>query len=129
MKVSYKHIVEYIAEKPSISEISNKLFQLGHEHEIEGDIFDLELTPNRGDCLSLKGLLRDLSLFYSVIDLKDAYDKKIDFFDINFTNKAQDACSKISFLKIDVETVPTNYKNELKSYFDDMDIKKNNFFY
>ena len=79
MKVSYKHIVEYIAEKPSISEISNKLFQLGHEHEIEGDIFDLELTPNRGDCLSLKGLLRDLSLFYSVIDLKDAYDKKIVF--------------------------------------------------
>ena len=40
-----------------------KLFQLGHEHEIEDQIFDLELTPNRGDCLSLYGILRDLKHF------------------------------------------------------------------
>ena len=43
------------------NDLSKKLFQLGHEHEIDGDIFDMEITPNRGDCLSLIGLSRDLN--------------------------------------------------------------------
>ena len=60
MKIAYKHLVECIPSNPSINEISDKLFQLGHEHEITNDIFDMEITPNRGDCLSVRGLLRDL---------------------------------------------------------------------
>ena len=40
----------------------NKLFK----EIIDNKIFDMELTPNRGDCLSLDGLLRDLNLFYDV---------------------------------------------------------------
>ena len=66
MKIPYQHLVAHIIEKPDIYELSEKLFQLGHEHEINHEIFDMEFTPNRGDCLSLKGLLRDLKLFYSV---------------------------------------------------------------
>ena len=35
MKISYKHILNSLIENPSIEELSDKLFQLGHEHEIE----------------------------------------------------------------------------------------------
>ena len=51
MKIAYKHLVRHIKGNPSMEEVSNSLFQLGHEHEIEGNIFNMELTPNRGDCL------------------------------------------------------------------------------
>ena len=65
MKIPYQYIVQSIEENPSIEEISDRLFQLGHEHEIEDEIFDIEITPNRGDCLSLIGILRDLNVFYN----------------------------------------------------------------
>ena len=35
MKIAYKHLVKNIIGNPSIEEISDHLFQLGHEHEIE----------------------------------------------------------------------------------------------
>ena len=66
MKISYKHLVSKIDAKPSINELSDKLFQLGHEHEVFDEIFDIEFTPNRGDCLSVNGLARDLKLFYEI---------------------------------------------------------------
>ena len=66
MKISYKHLIENMNQSVGIKEISNALFQLGHEHEIDGEIFDIEFTPNRGDCLSIRGLLRDLNSFYDL---------------------------------------------------------------
>jgi phenylalanyl-tRNA synthetase beta chain len=128
MKVSYKHIVNYISDKPDIESLSDKLFHLGHEHEINGDIIDLELTPNRGDCLSLIGLLRDLNLFYEIKIKKDLYEQDINKFDFKFENNAQDVCPKVSFLKIDIDSIPETYNQEIENYFSDMDIKKNNFF-
>ena len=62
MKLSYQHLVKKMPSKPSIEEISDSLFQLGHENEIEGQIIEIEITPNRGDCLSLDGILRDLNV-------------------------------------------------------------------
>ena len=62
MKIAYSHLVRHIDENPSLKEISDCLFQLGHEHEVEGNIFNMEFTPNRGDCLSINGLLRDLGI-------------------------------------------------------------------
>ena len=50
MKFLYKDLLTFLLEKPSKDNLSEKLFQLGHEHEVSGDIFDLDLTPNRGDC-------------------------------------------------------------------------------
>ena len=58
MKFIYKDLLNFLSEKPSKKVLSERLFQLGHEHEINGEIFDMEFTPNRGDCLSLKGLSR-----------------------------------------------------------------------
>ena len=63
MKIIYQDLLNLLIEKPSKELLSEKLFQLGHEHEIDGDIFEMELTPNRGDCLSLIGLARDLNIF------------------------------------------------------------------
>ena len=40
MKIVYSHLLNFLKKKPSIEELSKKLFQLGHEHELEGEIFD-----------------------------------------------------------------------------------------
>ena len=64
MKFIYSDLINFLQENPSKELLSKKLFQLGHEHEIKGDVFDMEFTPNRGDCLSLKGLARDLNVFF-----------------------------------------------------------------
>ena len=40
MKIAYSHLSQYIEENPTIEQISDSLFQLGHEHEIDSDIFD-----------------------------------------------------------------------------------------
>ena len=64
MKIAYEHLLEFFQGKPTESDISEKLFQLGHENTIESKIFDIEFTPNRGDCLSVYGLARDLNIFY-----------------------------------------------------------------
>ena len=78
MKIIFKDLINLLEKNPSIEEVSSKLFQLGHEHEIENDIFLMELTPNRGDCFSLLGLARDLSAFYGPIKDIPIYEKQID---------------------------------------------------
>lgn len=128
MKIAYEHLIENIENKPEINEISERLFQLGHEHEIEDDIFDIEFTPNRGDCLSLRGLLRDLNLFYNTEISNEVYKGKINKLDLDFVNNSTENCKSISFLKIEIDEVPKNYKNNLKKYFDILEVKKNNFF-
>ena len=65
MKFIYQDLLNFLKEQPPKEDLSKILFQLGHEHEIDGDIFDMEITPNRGDCLSLIGLSRDLNNFYT----------------------------------------------------------------
>jgi phenylalanyl-tRNA synthetase beta chain len=128
MKIAYSHLIECIEESPSIEEISDRLFQLGHEHEIDGNIFDMEFTPNRGDCLSLNGLLRDLAVFYSVNLSKEIYSKELDELYIDFENLSQDICPQISFLKLEVDNIPEEYTGPLNNYFVDLDLNKNNFY-
>ncbi len=128
MKLSYSHLVKHIVQKPTIAELSTKLFQLGHEHEIKGDIFDIEFTPNRGDCLSIKGLLKDLAAFYMIEFDMPSYDGPIDVLNIDFENKCQKMCPKISFLKIEIEDNIQSYQSELKAYFEDLNNKPINFF-
>ena len=128
MKVAYKHLISCIPSKPSIDEISERFFQLGHEHEIEDEIFNMELTPNRGDCLSVHGLVRDLAPFYEIDLSSDIYEKELKKLDIGFVNHAQEACSHISFLKIDIEGEIAPYNGKFKEYFKDLNINKNNFF-
>ena len=129
MKIPYKHISNRIESSPSIEEISENLFQLGHEHEIFDNIFDIEITPNRGDCISLNGILRDLSIFYEIGDSKSIFEGKIDDFkDLEFQNHSTNTCKKISFLKIEVDKIKNDYESELKDYFQDLKLNRNNFF-
>ena len=128
MKIPFTHFKKYINSDVNINQLSEKLFQLGHEHEINDQIFDMELTPNRGDCLSLKGLLRDINLFYEISDNDKFFDNNIKDSSFKFINDSKDSCKKISFLKIDIDEVPKNYKNSLNEYFNDLDNKKINFF-
>ena len=128
MKISYSHLVSQIKENPSIEMISESLFQLGHEHEIDGDILNMEFTPNRGDCLSVNGLLRDLSVFYNVNFKGKIYSEKIDKLQLDFENLSQNACPKISFLRIEIDKIPKEYNQYLNDYFMKLHLNKNNFF-
>ena len=83
MKFHYQHLIELLKKTPTKAELSETLFQLGHENEIEGEIFDLELTPNRGDCLSLMGIARDLNFFFEYKDDLKIYDGAIEKFDFD----------------------------------------------
>ena len=128
MKIAYSHLVSHIQESPTLEMVSDSLFQLGHEHEIEGSIFNMEFTPNRGDCLSVNGLLRDLSVFYTINHDQKVYTEKLDDLHIDFENLSQDICPHISFLKLEIDNIPHTYKGCLNDYFVDLNLNKNNFF-
>ena len=128
MKIAYSHLVQHIEEAPGIEDISNKLFQLGHEHEIDNDILDMEFTPNRGDCLSINGLLRDLAAFYTVDLNHEVFTEKLNELQLDFENLSETICPKISFLKLEIDQVPETYKNSLDNYFTDLGLNKNNFY-
>ena len=101
MKIAYDHLTRFISGKPDIDELSEKLFQLGHEHEIENNIFDFEFTPNRGDCLSLNGLARDLAAFYPLNKKVDIYTKDIQNVDVSYTiNYQPDPSYMANFYKV-----------------------------
>ncbi len=128
MKIVYSHLLNFMEKKPSLEELSDKLFQLGHEHDIEGEVLDLEITPNRGDCLSLKGIARDLNHFYKAdLDTKH-YDDDIPESNLAFENKAEDLCPNISFVEIEIEGAVKGYAPYLENYFQDLKLNKNNLF-
>jgi phenylalanyl-tRNA synthetase beta chain len=128
MKFVFQDLLNFLAEKPSKELLSEKLFQLGHEHEIVGDIFDMELTPNRGDCLSLNGLARDLNIFFGKAEPLKIFEGDIEQNNLNFKNLSPDVCPKISFLEIEIEGSSNTYKPYLENYFSLLGINKINFF-
>tara|TARA_B100000674_G_C37971658_1_gene977273 strand:+ start:506 stop:2431 length:1926 start_codon:yes stop_codon:yes gene_type:complete len=128
MKFHYQHLIELLKKTPTKAELSETLFQLGHENEIEGEIFDLELTPNRGDCLSLMGIARDLNFFFEYKDDLKIYDGAIEKFDFDFINYEPDSCPDISFLYIEIDNKIGSYKDYLQSYFQDLPNNRVNFF-
>jgi len=128
MKFIYQDLLNFLTEQPTKEALSNKLFQLGHEHEINGDIFDMEITPNRGDCLSLIGLSRDLNNFYSSKDPFEIYDEDIEILNLNFKNLSVESCPKISFLEIEIDETIKPYKPYLENFFSKLGNNKTNFF-
>lgn len=128
MKIPYSILNKRFADNITISQLSSALFQLGHEHEIIDDTFEMEFTPNRGDCLSVNGLVRDLSVFFSLKSAPKIYKHNLNEFKLEFENNIKLKCPKISFLEIEIEKGTSDYKDELKDYFDVLGLKKNNFF-
>ena len=128
MKIVYSHLLNFLEKKPSMEELSEKLFQIGHEHKIEGEVFDLEITPNRGDCLSLKGLARDLNYFYSAKLDQNIFEDELPNANLEFKNKAVALCPNICFVEIEIEGDVKKYAPYLENYFKDLNLNKNNFF-
>ena len=128
MKIKYQDLLNLLSEKPSKEDLSNKLFQLGHEHEINGDIFDMEFTPNRGDCLSLIGLARDLAVFFGKSNPIELFNGDIEPLEINFENLSPKDCPKISFLEIEIENSKVEYKPYLENYINAIGGNKTNLF-
>ncbi len=128
MNILYQHLLNHIEEKPHMNELSEKLFQLGHEHELENNIFKMELTPNRGDCLSLRGLLRDLRSFYNIKIDEKIYQENLLNLKLKFQNNIDTFCPRISFLKVEIENIPKFYNEQVESFFSELNNKKNNFF-
>jgi len=66
MKIPIEWLLEYIETDASFEEIGKTLTMLGIELEgIEdsplGHVLDVKVTPNRGDCLSILGIARELA--------------------------------------------------------------------
>ena len=123
MKIIYQDLLRFLKDRPSKELISEKLFQLGHENELNGDLFEMDLTPNRGDCLSLLGLARDLNAFFEAQLEVELFKEDFEPLNINFQNLSPNN-PKISFEIINL----INYEDYLESYFKNLGINKNNFF-
>ena len=128
MKFIYKDLLNFLVKKPSKDLLSKKLFQLGHEHDIDGEIFNMELTPNRGDCLSLNGLARDLNIFFGKAEPFKIFEGDITPLNFDFKNLSTKACPKISFLEIEIEGGVNAYEPYLENYFSLIGNNKTNFF-
>ncbi len=68
MKILYSRLLKAINSKPKIEDLCEDLTLIGIEVDeiksFQGDkIIDFDLTPNRGDCFSVKGLARDYCAF------------------------------------------------------------------
>ena len=85
MKIQYSYLKNFLNTKLSQEKLSDVFTQVGFECEIEGDLIEFDITPNRGDVLSLKGLEREFYAYQSkkpsqkldTSSLKLTKDKKI----------------------------------------------------
>ena len=85
MKIKYSYLKNFLNTKLSQKKLSDVFTQVGFECEIEGDLIEFDITPNRGDVLSLKGLEREFYAYQSkkpsqkldTSSLKLTKDKKI----------------------------------------------------
>lgn len=126
MKISYNWLKQFInLENISPKKLAHDLSLFGHEVEsikkIENDyILDLEITPNRGDCLSILGIARELSALY---------ERKINIPEVKLTENSQktpkvsieskDICSLFAARIIENITIkqsPNWIKKRLQSY-------------
>lgn len=65
MKYSISWLKDYIDIKETPQELAETLSLHSLEAEIiSNDIIKVEVTPNRGDCLSHRGLARELKAIY-----------------------------------------------------------------
>jgi len=90
MKISYEWLKDYVEIVKTPEKLAKDLSLFGHEVEsVEkiGDdyVLDFEITPNRGDCLSILGLAREIAALYKTklqitnYEVKtEKIDKKID---------------------------------------------------
>ena len=85
MKIQYSYLKNFLNTKLSQKKLVDAFIEVGLECEIDEDLIEFDITPNRGDVLSLKGLEREFSASQSTKSnrrfktskLKSIKDKKI----------------------------------------------------
>ena len=128
MKLLKQDILKRVKKIAHFDDISKMLLQLGHENNLEDSLVDLELTPNRGDCFSLLGILRDLhSLTETNLEFP-IYDGEIEELELSFENSVPEFCPKITFAVIEIDNDIKNYRDYLENFFSFQEKSKINFF-
>lgn len=59
MKVQYAYLKNFLNTKFTQKKLCDLFTQVGFECETDGDLIEFDITPNRGDMLSLRGLERE----------------------------------------------------------------------
>ena len=85
MKIQYSYLKDFLNTKLSQRKLCEVFINVGFECEMDGDLIEFDITPNRGDVLSLKGLEREFFAYQSIkpsrkletLSLKPSKDKKI----------------------------------------------------
>ncbi len=85
MKIQYSYLKNFLNTKLSQKKLIDVFTQVGFECEIEGNLIEFDITPNRGDVLSLKGLQREFNAYQltkpstklETTSLKPTKDKKV----------------------------------------------------
>ncbi|MDA8709162.1 phenylalanine--tRNA ligase subunit beta [Gammaproteobacteria bacterium] len=65
MKIQYSFLKNFLNTNLSQKKLCDVFTQVGFECEIEGDLIEFDITPNRGDALSLRGLEREFYAYQS----------------------------------------------------------------
>jgi len=126
MKILYSRLLEAINSKPKIDNLCNDLTMIGIEvdgiESLQGDkVIDFDLTPNRGDCFSVKGLARDYCAFKNkkFVSSQSFSFKGKNEFKKNIKLSASGACSAYSAVSISnlkyKKKFPQNIKKSLKA--------------
>ena len=66
MKIQYSFLKNFLNTNLSQKKLSDVFTQVGFECEIKRDLIEFDITPNRGDVLSLRGLEREFYAYQSI---------------------------------------------------------------
>ena len=92
--------------------------ELKEYSKLNDDIIEIGLTANRGDCLSINGIVRELSAFYSIVLIE--CDKKINYNNLGIGQLLEIECDKhidssLSFIVIDFSDFKLNVLQKLRT--------------
>ena len=79
MRIEYSYLKKFLVSNESQNKLSAIFTDLGFECEVDGNCIDFDLTPNRGDAFSLKGLARDYWAFKNQDLYKKSFSSKRGF--------------------------------------------------
>ena len=123
MKIEYSYLKKFLVSNESQNKLSAIFTDLGFECEVDGNCIDFDLTPNRGDAFSLKGLARDYWAFKNQDLYKKSFSSKNNLTfkrDLKVIKEIEtSACKNYHLLLLDdvvlKKSLPKNIKSLLES--------------
>ena len=98
MRVSFDWLKDFVKVAATPEAVAEKLTMLGLEIEalerIDGDVvLEVNVTPNRPDCLSIMGIARELSAAYGI---------PLAFPDLNVVSESKELDFNVEILEADL---------------------------